>query len=557
MMRSLPFGPITVGAGDGQSRTLDMVPVEICVHSKFNSRKTRDPKRIQALAERIMRNGFEETRAVWGRCVNEHVEVFAGGTRLEAARLAGLPGIPVIVHAGYGDDEIARLTDLDNENDEYHEPVNPVDVWAEYHRLRYEEGWEPKRIEEAKGVSQTCVSLRLRMNGLPGTVKKAILDGKLDEGHAIEISGVYSTSNNLAPWLTTEQAQVELTAEVLGKHRGSSAGIKPSVPVVRAAAERWKEMIRMATKLYNGLGLEYRAVYVSLLAERQARTMTAVHDAYEATARQVAKDKKLQEEETRRRHSEAEKERVAAEREARAAAFVAAMTAKIRHGDARCEIANAPFGFHLLLIDPPYGREYRSNRRVTSAKRAPMCGDTPDESLRLLAQVLKDAFGIMAEDSVALVFTGWRNEPDFRRVVEAAGFAIRGSLVWVKQNHGAGDLEGTFAPRHERIIHATKGNPKLAGRADDVLTGTNMQNSEHPTEKPPDLLKTLIEIVTTPGQIVVDMFAGSGSTLLAAMDAGRDFWGVEIDEQYYRRAVDAIYTRALGAVETEGADGLA
>jgi site-specific DNA-methyltransferase (adenine-specific) len=158
-----------------------------------------------------------------------------------------------------------------------------------------------------------------------------------------------------------------------------------------------------------------------------------------------------------------------------------------------------------------------------------------------LVDVLAGAFPRMAEDATCLIFTGWRYEPEFRRVIEQAGFTIRGSLVWVKNNHGAGDLTGAFAPQHERIIHAVKGNPKLVRRAADVLSGHDAQNSEHPMEKPRDLLRQLIETVTQPGDTVVDPFFGTGNALLEAYTLERDFFGIELDEGWHRQAVEAIH----------------
>ena len=71
------------------------------------------------------------------------------------------------------------------------------------------------------------------------------------------------------------------------------------------------------------------------------------------------------------------------------------------------------------------------------------------------------AYPKMAENATCLIFTGWRFEPEFRQIISEAGFEIKGSLIWVKNNHGTGDLEGSFAPKHERILHAVKGRPKL------------------------------------------------------------------------------------------------
>lgn len=66
----------------------------------------------------------------------------------------------------------------------------------------------------------------------------------------------------------------------------------------------------------------------------------------------------------------------------------------------------------------------------------------------------------------------------------------------------------------------------------------------HPTEKPVGLLTSLITSVTKPGDLILDPFAGSGSTLVAAKKAGRRFIGVELDDQYYqiakRRVEEAV-----------------
>jgi DNA modification methylase len=57
-------------------------------------------------------------------------------------------------------------------------------------------------------------------------------------------------------------------------------------------------------------------------------------------------------------------------------------------------------------------------------------------------------------------------------------------------------------------------------------------NRSHPTEKAVGILKPLIEAFTQPGQIVLDPFAGSGSTLVAASLSGRSYLGVELEANY-------------------------
>src|SRR5262245_46537992 len=149
--------------GDGgmtMTVTLD-VPVARCRHSRFDTRKTRPQAQVDRLAERIRRNGFERTRALWALEADGWYEVFAGGTRLEGARAAGLATVPVLLHSGISDEEVSRRADLDNDNDEYHVSVPLLDVWAEYHRLHHEEEWAQKRIAESKKVACSLVSERI------------------------------------------------------------------------------------------------------------------------------------------------------------------------------------------------------------------------------------------------------------------------------------------------------------------------------------------------------------------------------------------------------------
>jgi len=110
---------------------------------------------------------------------------------------------------------------------------------------------------------------------------------------------------------------------------------------------------------------------------------------------------------------------------------------------------------------------------------------------------------------------------------------VRGSLVWVKNNTGMGDPKTTFAPKHERIVHAVKGSPILFEREADVLVYDRVNTDRHPTEKPVDLLARLIEITTVEGQRVADPFGGVGSTCEAAAGLKRHYWGCEINEEYW------------------------
>ena len=65
-------------------------------------------------------------------------------------------------------------------------------------------------------------------------------------------------------------------------------------------------------------------------------------------------------------------------------------------------------------------------------------------------------------------------------------------------------------------------------------------NKIHPTQKPVPLLKQLIEIFTDPGEVVIDPVAGSGTTLIAAIETGRKPYGFEIKKDYFKAATELI-----------------
>ena len=234
-------------------RELLRLPPGLLTHSRFNARKSRDPGDVEKLAERIKRIGYEETRAVWAVPAGDGYEVFAGGSRLEAAKRAGLHEIPVLVHYGYTDEEISFLADLDNENDEYHKPVPVTDVWAEYARLYEEEGWTQEKIAEVKSVSQKTVSLRLKLHRLPERVKDFIPQGLLTEAHLARIAEVY-LEEYFTPWLTPDEAIVELAEKAVRDRKKNG---EKSVRSLEADVAEWKAWIAVAKEIYKAGALSF------------------------------------------------------------------------------------------------------------------------------------------------------------------------------------------------------------------------------------------------------------------------------------------------------------
>jgi site-specific DNA-methyltransferase (adenine-specific) len=526
----------------GKRRDLAEIPVLSLIHSRFNTRKSRKPEDIGALAERIKSNGFEQTRALWVTPNRESYEVFAGGTRFEAAKLAGLETVPVLVHSGYSDEDIAHFADLDNENDEYHVPVSIVDIWAEYARLHDEEGWAQGKIADIKGVSQKTISLRLRLHKLPEMLKKYIPQGFLSEAHLSRIAELY-LEVYFSPWITPEQVMLDLAEKAV--HDKKKNGDK-SVRALETDVATWKEWIAYAEKVYASLDstamlydfshdppepyeFHPQEGFVQELAGRNARSLSAVKEAELSIRRTVADGLERYKTYLEEKTSEATLERERCEK-------IAALVSGFKLGDAR-ELINdvADGSVRLLLTDPPYGMDYQSNRRWSTTAPDKIANDGQEESQDLIQDVLAKTMLKLKDDAHVLMFCSWRGEPLVRDVLEKAGLTIKGSLIWIKEEHSAGDVKGSFAPRHERIIHAVKGSPEVSPRRADVFQIPRAKRELHPMEKPVDLLKQLIESTTSEGDLVLDPFAGIASTCVAAIELNRIYVGFELDDGYFEK----------------------
>ena len=97
-----------------------------------------------------------------------------------------------------------------------------------------------------------------------------------------------------------------------------------------------------------------------------------------------------------------------------------------------------------------------------------------------------------------------------------------------------------YASNYESFFLCHKGRRDLNRPGiSNVFTHPRLspQRKVHPTEKPTSLLRDLIEQSSAPGELVVDPFAGSSSTLVAAFECKRRAWGVELDKEYHAQGV--------------------
>lgn len=202
----------------------------------------------------------------------------------------------------------------------------------------------------------------------------------------------------------------------------------------------------------------------------------------------------------------------------------------ITQGDCIDVMAGMPAGsVDFILTDPPYLVRYKDRAGRTLAN---------DDNARWLGPASAQMYRVLKYGGLCVSFYGWTQTDRFMTAWRAAGFRIVGHVVFRKRYAS----KARFVEyRHESAYVLAKGNPALpACPPPDVIDWVYTGNRLHPTQKPTAILKPLIEAFCPTGGLVLDPFCGSGSTLMAARELGRDYAGIELDGSYFHTASNRL-----------------
>jgi site-specific DNA-methyltransferase (adenine-specific) len=215
---------------------------------------------------------------------------------------------------------------------------------------------------------------------------------------------------------------------------------------------------------------------------------------------------------------------------------------RIYHGDCREVLPELEAeSVDLVLTDPPYAMTY-----VNDAKKG-LRGDSQRQGIRLFRSACIDLDRVLRDDRHVYTFCHWESLPDFYDAASCYWNA-KNALVWNKGTFGPGDCEGDYAHDYELVLFMHKGRRLLNhGRDLAVRTCAPVRGAGrvHPTEKPVELLSFYVGKSTNAGEVVLDPFMGSGATLRAALDLGRDAIGIELEEPYCEVAAQRLQQAAL------------
>lgn len=218
------------------------------------------------------------------------------------------------------------------------------------------------------------------------------------------------------------------------------------------------------------------------------------------------------------------------------------------HGDCLELLRSLPDkSVDAIITDPPYCSGGFSEVQKKSATHQGLRSETIRDGkehwftsdamttngfLFLMRSVSNEGLRLLKDGGSLLCFCDWRMYPMLSGAMESSGLRLQNMIVWDKGNAGLGR---GFRPQHELIIHLVRGTGKYYSNNGINVYGAKRINHtarDHPTQKPVDLLCELVQVVAPTDGVVLDPFAGSGSTGVAALRVGRRFIGIEREAEY-------------------------
>jgi DNA modification methylase len=188
----------------------------------------------------------------------------------------------------------------------------------------------------------------------------------------------------------------------------------------------------------------------------------------------------------------------------------------------------------MVFTDPPYGVSYQSNMRTKSQKF-----DVLENDNVFITEWINNL--PLFSKGFVFVWTSWKVLKQWIEFCEPIG-ELSNIIVWDKGGGGIGDLKKTFSTDFEVALVYHRGAEIKGKRLGSVWSVGKDSASKylHPTQKPIELPAMAIENITNQNELVLDLFLGSGSTMVAAHQLKRKCFGMELDPKYCQVIIDRM-----------------
>lgn len=198
----------------------------------------------------------------------------------------------------------------------------------------------------------------------------------------------------------------------------------------------------------------------------------------------------------------------------------------------------------LLVTDPPYkivqgGCTNKAVRLKGSNQEQLKKGTLFNNNSIKFSEWIPEVYRVLKNNSHCYIMSNDRNINELLNICEKVGFKLLNILVWGKSKHSPNRY---YLKNCEFIVFLRKGKAKNINNmgTKQLLLIDNVENKNHPSEKPIKLMKILIKNSTNEQDKVLDPFMGSGTTGVACKELNRNFIGIELDKNYFNIAKERI-----------------
>lgn len=244
---SSPIAPLADPIAGLDRDSVIKVPLHKIAPNPEQPRVQFDADKLGELAQSIREHGILQPLIVTR--TGENYELIAGERRLQASKQAGLTDVPVIVRDA---DDRTKLELAIIENTQRHN-LNPIEEAKAYLRLMEEYGLHQEEVAKKMGKSRSVVANTVRLLHLPIEIQRAMIEGKISEGHAKALLSIENPEKQRALFdmilkseLTVREAEVQARTVSVRTHVRKNVSLSPEIA---ERAEKLREKFGTKVKI--------------------------------------------------------------------------------------------------------------------------------------------------------------------------------------------------------------------------------------------------------------------------------------------------------------------